>query len=91
MAFCPGFAYFRGKGRTGILRLLQKRREQSVSGKILRNFVSDIDQLIQHFDKEHPAQSKSQQKEIQKYERVYQLRDSDERPDAPKDIFESLL
>lgn len=61
-----------------------------MSGKILRKFVSEIDKLIQHFDKEHPELSKSQRKEIAKHDRVQFLRDNDNPPASPPD-FESLL
>lgn len=62
-----------------------------MSGKILRDFVSDIDKLIEDFDKKNPKLSKSQQKEIQKYDRIYFLRDNEDRPNSAKDIFELLL
>jgi hypothetical protein len=42
--------------------------------KILTNFVSDIDQFLAEFDQTHSF-STSQQAEISKYQRVYELRD----------------
>ncbi len=48
----------------------------------LSNFVSGIDQFLNEFDREHPKLSASQQKEVTKYERIYQLRDTEERPVA---------
>jgi hypothetical protein len=50
---------------------------------ILRNFVSEVDQFLQRFDKEHPELSKSQQKEVTKYRRIYRLRDTAERATLP--------
>lgn len=61
---------------------------EGMSGKILRNFVSEIDQFINAFDKEHPELSKSQQKEIEKYNRIFFLRDKENHPEEKKDIFE---
>lgn len=48
-----------------------------MSGKT--GFVSEIDQFLQEFDKEHPELSKSQQKEKAKYKKVYYLRDTADR------------
>ncbi len=50
----------------------------------LNNYVSEIDQVLQHFDEKHSL-SVSQQKEKAKYERIYLLRDQS-RPaqDTPK-------
>jgi hypothetical protein len=42
----------------------------------LTNYVSDVDQFLQQFDKTHPKLSQSQQKEVTKYQRIYQLRDA---------------
>ena len=47
---------------------------------VLKNFVSEIDQFLQEFDKQHPQLSKAQQFERAKYKRIYRLRDSSERP-----------
>ena len=44
--------------------------------KIVTNYVSEIDQFLQGFDKQHSEPSKSQQKEITKYQRIYRLRDN---------------
>jgi hypothetical protein len=61
------------------------QRRLAVSGKILRNYVSETDQFLKNFDKDHTSLSKSQQKEVKKYERIYFLRDIENRPeDAPK-------
>jgi len=59
-----------------------------VKGKILESYVSEIDQFMQKFDQEHPALSQSQKKEIEKYDRIYFLRDAENRGDEKKDIFE---
>jgi hypothetical protein len=42
---------------------------------ILKNFVSELDQFLQEFDHQHPILSQTQQKEVNKYRRVYKLRD----------------
>lgn len=52
--------------------------------KILRNYVTPIDQFLKQFDIEHPGLSKSQQKEVEKYRRIHQLRDVADRPDEKK-------
>jgi hypothetical protein len=45
-----------------------------------RNYVSEMDELLNDFDKNHPILTQSQQKERNKYLRIYQLRDTSERP-----------
>jgi hypothetical protein len=45
----------------------------------LTNYVSEIDQFLQEFDKQHPELTKSQQKEDKKYKRIHHLRDHTER------------
>lgn len=45
------------------------------------SYISEIDQFLQTFDKEHPGLSKSQQKEVDKYRRIYRLRDNADRPE----------
>lgn len=44
--------------------------------KILRHYVSSLDQFLHQFDKEHPELSTSQKKEVAKYTRIYELRDN---------------
>ena len=39
------------------------------------HYVSEIDQFMQEFDKKHPEPSKSQQREIEKHQRIFRLRD----------------
>lgn len=48
---------------------------------ILRQFVSPIDQALQQFNRTHPW-SVAQQEEVDKYSRIYQLRD--QKIDQPK-------
>ena len=60
------------------------------SNKIQSNYVSEIDQFMQAFDKEHPDKSLSQKHEIAKSERVDRLRDEKDQPDAPKKIWEGF-
>jgi ribosome-binding protein aMBF1 (putative translation factor) len=57
---------------------------------MLTNYVSEIDQDLQKFDKEHPTPSSSQQKEIEKYARIYFLRDVADRPEQPKTLWEDF-
>ncbi|MCE3237274.1 MAG: hypothetical protein K0R24_255 [Gammaproteobacteria bacterium] len=45
---------------------------------VFKNYVSEIDLELQNFDKQHPSLSLSQQKEREKYERIYLLRDHPE-------------
>lgn len=45
------------------------------NNKIQRAYVSEIDQFLQQLDQKYPKKSKSQQKEITKYQRIYRLRD----------------
>lgn len=42
----------------------------------LTHYVSEIDQDLQKFDKEHPEPSASQKKEQEKYAKIYRLRDT---------------
>ncbi|HSW93720.1 MAG TPA: CBU_0585 family protein [Gammaproteobacteria bacterium] len=46
-----------------------------ISNKNLTDYVSEVDRLLQEFDKKHPAKSTSQQKEIANARRIYRLRD----------------
>jgi|LakMenEpi05May12_1017382.scaffolds.fasta_scaffold53492_1 hypothetical protein len=43
--------------------------------KKFKNYISDIDVYIQEFDRKHPK-SESQLAEIQKYQRIFTLRDN---------------
>lgn len=40
-------------------------------------YISDIDQFIMAFDKDHPNKSASQQAEIAQYARIFYLRDNE--------------
>ena len=51
--------------------------------KQLQNFVSELDQFLQEFDREHTVKSASQQKEINKHSRIAKLRDQ-EQADKPE-------
>lgn len=55
--------------------------------KINRSYVSDIDQFLASFDREHPEKSASQTKEITKHARIHQLRD-DPHVAEEKDIWD---
>lgn len=43
--------------------------------KLEKNYVSDIDKLLQSFDEQHAEKTASQQAEITKHERIAKLRD----------------
>jgi hypothetical protein len=56
-----------------------------------KNYVSDTDKMLKEFDKNHPDLSQSQKKEVDKYNRIYRLRDTSERPTTtPKKIWEGF-
>jgi hypothetical protein len=57
---------------------------------ILTNYVSDIDLLLQNFDKEHPEPSKSQQKEQKKYKTIHHLRDQVVAPNETKKLWDKF-
>ena len=61
-----------------------------MSDKIQRNYVSEVDQFLKNFDEAHPAPSASQLKEINKYKRIYALRDSETPPVETKSIWEKF-
>lgn len=48
--------------------------------KVLRHYVSPLDQFLAEFDKYHPGLSKSQKREVDKYRRIYRLRDEAKQP-----------
>lgn len=51
-----------------------------------RHYISDIDIFLQEFDKTHPK-SESQLAEIQKYQRIYALRDKSIADNVHEDEF----
>ncbi|MDR3490484.1 MAG: hypothetical protein P4M12_00410 [Gammaproteobacteria bacterium] len=57
---------------------------------ILTNYVSEIDQLLQNFTKEHTELSASQKKEKAKHDRIYKLRDSVERQTESTQLWEKF-
>lgn len=50
-------------------------------------YVSQTDKFLSGFDKAHPELSKSQRKEVDKYNRVYKLRDDAKAKDSEKESF----
>lgn len=48
--------------------------------KVLRHYVSPLDQFLAEFDKFHPGLSKNQKREVEKYRRIYRLRDGTKQP-----------
>jgi hypothetical protein len=62
-----------------------------VSGQpILTNYVTDLDKFLQEFDKQQPKLTASQQKEHDKYKRISKLRDTEERSEENKDLWEGF-
>ncbi len=57
---------------------------------ILTNYVSEIDQLLQLFDQEHPELSNSQRKEHHKALRVSFLRDKKENAEPTSRLWEGF-
>lgn len=39
-------------------------------------YTSELDQFLAEYEKTHPQLSASQQREVEKYKRIYQLRDN---------------
>ena len=58
--------------------------------KVLRQYVSPIDQFLNQFDKEHAGLSESQKKEIAKFRRIYRLRDDAVRVDKKTELPEGF-
>ncbi len=52
--------------------------------KIKRDYVSPIDHFLNRFDETHPKLTRSQKKEIAKYQRIYALRDNPDQSDENK-------
>lgn len=57
---------------------------------ILTKYVSEIDKLLQEFDKKNPEPTKSQRNEIVKHNRIHALRDSVHRNEEPKKHWEGF-
>ena len=55
-----------------------------------KNFVSELDQFLESFDKKHATSSESQQKERAKYSRIYRLRDTTERAEPVKKLWKGF-
>lgn len=47
-----------------------------MSTPLKRNYVSELDQFLQSFDQDHSKKSASQQREIEKHQRIAQCRDN---------------
>ncbi len=56
----------------------------------LANYVSEIDQFLLAFDQQHPEASFSQRKEIDKYRRIYHLRDTVSGKDEVNKLWEDF-
>jgi hypothetical protein len=57
---------------------------------MLTQYVSEIDQFLQEFDKQHPQLTQSQQKEQAKYRRIYRLRDTTDQAEATSKLWEGF-
>lgn len=57
---------------------------------ILKAYISEIDLFIEQFDKEHPKLSYSQQKERDKYLKIYTLRDNSDRQINTQSLWEGF-
>ena len=53
------------------------------------SFVSDIDKFLEEFDGKH-SKTHSQQAEIQKHQRISEMRDNPEAGDGDKQIWEDF-
>jgi hypothetical protein len=54
------------------------------------SYVSDIDMFLQEYDKKNPELSKSQQKEIAKFQRIYRLRDDATRLETANKLWDEF-
>lgn len=50
-------------------------------------YTSELDEFLENYDKNHPRLSASQRTELEKYQRIYSLRDNPEATDAKKATF----
>ena len=53
-------------------------------------FVSDIDKFLAEFDARNPKKSRSQSKEIAKYQKIFALRDTPKVNESKSDIWEGF-
>ena len=57
-------------------------------GKVIKNYVSEIDKKLAAYNKTH-AKTPSQQEEIDKYARIHKMRDTPiNEPDLEEDIWD---
>lgn len=56
----------------------------------LEYYTSTLDLFLAKYRQQHPAASHSQRKEIEKYTRIYQLRDHAKTEPAPKKIWDKF-
>jgi hypothetical protein len=50
-------------------------------------YTSELDEFLKNYDKNHPKFSASQRSEIEKYQRIYHLRDDPQAADPKKTTF----
>ncbi len=62
----------------------------SDNNKIVDDYVSEVDKFLKTYDKEHPELSKSQMKEVTKYQRIYHLRDGESVETEQKPLWEGF-
>ncbi|VVC76872.1 hypothetical protein AQUSIP_21990 [Aquicella siphonis] len=53
-------------------------------------YVSELDNFLVEFDKNHTKLSASQRKEIDKYNRIYVLRDTPHKPETQKTLWDQF-
>jgi hypothetical protein len=57
-------------------------------GKVIKNYVSEIDKKLASYNENHPK-TPSQQEEIDKYARIFKMRDTPvNQPDLEEDIWD---
>ena len=53
-------------------------------------YTSPLDEFLEEFDETHPKLSNSQRKEIQKYARIYKLRDDPKQVEAKDTLWDKF-
>jgi hypothetical protein len=70
---------------------MQAIRLESVMNKsILTGYVSEIDKLLEDFDKNNPSLSTSQRKECEKHRRIVLLRDTINKSENKSNLWEGF-
>lgn len=56
----------------------------------LSYYISELDEFLSEYDKNHPKLSASQRKEMEKYAKVYKLRDLPEPPLSKDSLWDNF-